>query len=117
MIKVKVFGIDQEIQDFMSEFIKWEPGDNREISIKDRKFLFSSSCSYKGRSEVTFVELIEIKPKFTAGDHVTKIEGYKFNGIVKAVYKNKDGFYRVVVEHEEGWAHIFNENQLELVKQ
>lgn len=113
-IKIKITGPDKSIQNFMPEFFAWQPNDSRELYIKGKTFLFSHFASYTGKAEVNFAEPVEVKSKFTVGDHVTKIEGYKFSGTVKAVYRNKDGFFRVVVEHEEGWAHIFNEGQLAL---
>lgn len=54
------------------------------------------------------------------GDRVRKVQGYPFgNGdaVVLAAYRCAEGTgpMRYVVEHPEGWQHIFNRQQLELV--
>lgn len=53
---------------------------------------------------------------FEVGDAVFKPSGYEFPGTVQAVFTNRRGETRYVVEHleSEGLLHIFNENQLEL---
>ena len=55
---------------------------------------------------------------FTIGDKVRKLRGYKWPGIVVAVYKTLGGEWRVVVEctvpEIAGAQHIFNPDQLEL---
>ena len=57
--------------------------------------------------------------KFKIGDKVykpsSKPSGYKFPGIVVAVFQTTAGNTRVVAELEDnGMLHIFSENQLEL---
>lgn len=47
--------------------------------------------------------------RFAVGD---KVRGYKFDGEVRAVLLTKSGDVRIVVEHADGWLHIFNEEQL-----
>lgn len=111
-IKVRFTGISSDFTDFIPQFANWGSGYPIETEILGKKFLFSRTAQCYGRTEVDFVEAIELKPRFTVGDIVNKVEGYPFRGVVRATYKNKDGFYRVVVEHEDGWAHIFNEGQL-----
>jgi hypothetical protein len=59
-----------------------------------------------------------VTSKFTIGDKVCKSRGYKFNGIVIAIFKNFQGQVRVCVElvsngNGNGSIHIFSENQLE----
>lgn len=56
---------------------------------------------------------------FTVGDRVRKVEGYPFGdgeAVVLAVYRcaNGTGPWRYVVEHPEGWQHIFSGKQLAL---
>ena len=49
------------------------------------------------------------------GDHVNKIKGYSFPGIVVAVFETTKGEIRVVVEMDNfGLLHIFNESQLQI---
>lgn len=57
------------------------------------------------------------------GDKVKKKKGYAFDGIIVSVFENTKGQTRIVAEHlgsqtEEsgGMLHIFNENQLEILK-
>lgn len=53
--------------------------------------------------------------KFKIGDKVYKPKGYKFPGIVVAVFETTNGDIRVVAEMEDnGMLHIFSESQLEL---
>lgn len=53
--------------------------------------------------------------KFKVGDRVYKPEGYKFPGIVVAVFETTSGKKRVVAEMiDNGMLHIFSESQLEL---
>jgi hypothetical protein len=53
--------------------------------------------------------------KFKVGDKVYKPKGYKFPGIVVAVFQTTSGDIRVVAELiDNGMLHIFSESQLEL---
>jgi len=53
--------------------------------------------------------------KFNIGDKVHKPKGYKFPGIVVAIFQTTSGETRVVAEMiDNGMLHIFNESQLEL---
>ena len=56
--------------------------------------------------------------EFRVGDCVTKRDGYPFPGEVVAVFFNRKGDPRVVVEatglQYSGMLHIFNPSQLEL---
>lgn len=56
--------------------------------------------------------------KFTVGQHIHKPKGYRFDGIVVAVFTTLSGEPRVVAEIAQGngagMLHIFNEQQLEL---
>lgn len=55
-------------------------------------------------------------PKLKVGDNVRKVRGYKWPGEVRAVFKNKQGEERFVVEctvpEIAGALHIFNRMQL-----
>lgn len=52
--------------------------------------------------------------KFKVGDKITKPKGYKFEGIIVAVFETTSGEKRVVAELEDnGMLHIFSEQQLE----
>ncbi len=51
-------------------------------------------------------------PELRVGDPVSKPIGYRFDGIVLAVFPNLSGAMRYVVENEDGIIHIFNRNQL-----
>jgi hypothetical protein len=56
------------------------------------------------------------------GDHVYKLGGYTFTGVVRAIFPKADGQLRVVVEMDRpnlwggdsGLLHIFNVEQLEV---
>lgn len=52
--------------------------------------------------------------EFRVGDRVNKKTGYAFPGEVRAVFTNKDGVTRLVVECEmiRGMLHIFSPEQL-----
>ena len=53
--------------------------------------------------------------KFKVGDKVFKPKGYKFPGIVVAVFQTTSGDTRIVAELiDNGMLHIFSESQLEL---
>lgn len=53
--------------------------------------------------------------KFKVGDKVYKPKGYKFPGIVVAVFETTLGQKRIVAEMiDNGMLHIFSEEQLEL---
>lgn len=53
------------------------------------------------------------KFRFALADRVVKPEGYPFPGTVVAVFQNKGGDDRYVIEHDcGGLLHIFNETQL-----
>lgn len=53
--------------------------------------------------------------KFKIGDVVYKPKGYKFPGVVVAIFKTTSGETRVVAEmRDNGMLHIFNESQLEI---
>jgi hypothetical protein len=53
--------------------------------------------------------------KFKIGDKVYKPKGYKFPGIVVAIFQTTSGEKRVVAELiDNGMLHIFAEEQLEL---
>jgi len=53
--------------------------------------------------------------KFKIGDRVYKPKGYKFPGIIVAVFENTAGEIRLVAEMiDNGMLHIFTESQLEL---
>lgn len=49
---------------------------------------------------------------YKVGDKVSKIQGYKFDGIVVSTFQTLAGKSRVVVDNEDGLLHIFNEEQL-----
>lgn len=56
--------------------------------------------------------------KFKVGDLICKPRGYKFDGIVVAVFKNTAGEVRIVAELiDNGMLHIFSESQLALVSE
>ncbi len=58
-----------------------------------------------------------MKSKFTVGDKAHKPKGYKFPCTIVGVFETINGEIRIVGEMDEyGLLHIFNENQLELVK-
>lgn len=52
------------------------------------------------------------------GDHVNKVKGYRFPGIIVSKFQNTSGDWRYVVEatgeEYKGMLHIFNGEQLEL---
>jgi hypothetical protein len=53
--------------------------------------------------------------KFKVGDKVYKPKGYKFPGVVVAIFKTTSGETRIVAEmRDNGMLHIFNESQLEI---
>lgn len=53
--------------------------------------------------------------KFKVGDKIQKPKGYKFDGIVVAVFTTTAGEIRIVAELiNNGMLHIFSESQLEL---
>lgn len=50
--------------------------------------------------------------EFKVGDKVSKVEGYKFDGIVVSTFETTRGENRIVVElPENGMLHIFNPKQ------
>ena len=55
--------------------------------------------------------------KFNPGDHVVKVSGYRYPGIVVAAFQNMAGQWRYVVEctvpEVAGMLHIYNGGQLE----
>jgi hypothetical protein len=57
---------------------------------------------------------------FKIGDKVEKVTGYKWPGVVVAVFDTLAGQRRVVVECTaeavQGALHIYNENQLKIVE-
>lgn len=54
---------------------------------------------------------------FKVGDKVNKVKGYKFPGTIVSVFNTIKGDIRLVVEMDNfGLLHIFNENQLEIIK-
>lgn len=56
------------------------------------------------------------KPKFACHDRIVKPEGYPFPGTIVAVFTNRAGDWRYVVEHDcGGLLHIFNDLQLRKV--
>lgn len=58
---------------------------------------------------------------FRIGDEVTKIDGYRWPGVVRSVFTNEAGADRVVVEctvpEVKGALHIFAADQIKLVKE
>ena len=53
--------------------------------------------------------------KFRVGDRVYKPRGYRFPGIIVAIFQTTAGEWRIVAELEgNGMLHIFAESQLEL---
>ena len=54
------------------------------------------------------------EPVFRVGDLVCKPKGYPFNGTIVSVYNALNGQPKVVVEHGDGWQHIFAPEQLAL---
>jgi len=55
--------------------------------------------------------------KFQVGDKAVKLKGYKFPCTIVSVFKTVDGNVRIVGEMDEyGLLHIFNEDQLEHIK-
>jgi hypothetical protein len=56
--------------------------------------------------------------KFHVGDRVRKLKGYKFIGIVVAVFAKLDGSTRYVVEMDgTGMLHIYSERDLDFTEQ
>lgn len=56
--------------------------------------------------------------KFKVGDKAIKTKGYKFPCTIVSVFETVEGNVRVVGEMDEyGLLHIFNEDQLEPIKQ
>lgn len=59
--------------------------------------------------------------EFLRGDKVRKVKGYHYPGVVVAAFPNLSGDHRYVVECTApdcaGMLHIFNGEQLELVKE
>lgn len=55
--------------------------------------------------------------QFNPGDHVVKVSGYRYPGIVVAAFQNLAGQWRYVVEctvpEVAGMLHIYNGGQLE----
>ena len=52
---------------------------------------------------------------FKIGDKIQKPKGYKFDGIIVAIFQNTAGETRIVAELENnGMLHIFSETQLQL---
>jgi hypothetical protein len=55
--------------------------------------------------------------QFNPGDHVVKVSGYRYPGIVVAAFQNMAGQWRYVVEctvpEVAGMLHIYNGGQLE----
>lgn len=68
---------------------------------------------------VTIVKSYNNGPKFSIGDRVEKVSGYKFPGTVVAVFRTLRLEWRYVVEATgedyQGMLHIFNGDQLELI--
>lgn len=60
------------------------------------------------------------KSKFNVGDHVVKISGYPFPGVVVSAFLTLSGQWRYVVEcvvpEVSGMLHIYNEKQLEFLQ-
>ena len=55
--------------------------------------------------------------KFNIGDKIYKPKGYKFLGTIVSVFKTTKGEIRLVAELDDiGILHIFNETQLEKIK-
>ncbi len=55
------------------------------------------------------------KPRFACYTKVVKPEGYPFPGTIVAVFTNRAGDWRYVVEHDcGGLLHIFNDLQLKM---
>ena len=61
------------------------------------------------------------KSKFNVGDHVVKISGYPFPGVVVGAFLTLSGQWRYVVEcvvpEVSGMLHIYNEKQLALLEE
>jgi len=55
--------------------------------------------------------------KFKIGDKVYKPKGYKFDSVIVSVFTTVSGNIRIVAENGDGLLHIFNEDNLELVKE
>lgn len=50
---------------------------------------------------------------FNIGDKVRKVTGdYQLDGEVRSVFETKSGKVRMVVEHEPGFLHIYNETNI-----
>lgn len=61
--------------------------------------------------------------KFKIGDKVRKLKGYKFEGVVVAVFNNLAGEERLVMElvnkccgNGDRMLHIFNPEQVEIIE-
>jgi hypothetical protein len=55
--------------------------------------------------------------KFKVGDKVYKPKGYKFISTIVSVFTTVAGNVRVVAENGDGLLHIFNEDNLELIRE
>lgn len=54
-----------------------------------------------------------MESQFKIGDQVRKVTGdYQLDGEVRSVFSTRAGKIRVVVEHERGFLHIYNETNL-----
>lgn len=66
---------------------------------------------------VKMTEIVKAKPKFELYQYVQKKKGYKYPGLIVAVFETTKGEIRYVVEARhpdfEGMLHIFNEDQIE----
>lgn len=50
---------------------------------------------------------------FKTGDSVSKVGGdYRFDGIIRSVFKKGSGVIRLVVEDDRGILHIYSEKNL-----
>jgi len=51
--------------------------------------------------------------KLNIGDRVVKTSGYPFPGTYRGSVETSRGEERVIVEHDDGWLHIFNPSQIQ----
>lgn len=81
------------------------------VTIFDPPF----ECKNREACELT-KDCIEFEDKcagFAIGDEVEKYTGdYHLFGIIVSIFKTTTGKVRYVVEHDPGFLHIYNKNQL-----
>ena len=53
-----------------------------------------------------------VNKELKVGDSVSKVKGYKYDGVIVAKFETLAGKERLVVDNRDGMLHIFNESQL-----